>query len=65
MDLRVKTPDIGVLIQDMLEYFERHGGLYAFVTIKKMIPRYESALFCWNILKSTLIINQSYLIYIK
>jgi hypothetical protein len=39
-------PDIGVLIQDMLEYFERHGGLYAFVTIKKMIPRYESALFC-------------------
>ena len=46
VDLRVKTPDIGVLIQDMLEYFERHGGLYAFVTIKKMIPRYESALFC-------------------
>jgi hypothetical protein len=45
-EMRPKQPDIGPLIQEILEYFERHGGLYAFVTIKKMIPRYESALFC-------------------
>ena len=34
------------IINNLLEYFEKHGGLYAFVTIKKLIPRYESALFC-------------------
>jgi len=38
-------PDLGALIQNILEYFERHGGLHALVTIKKMIPHYESVMF--------------------
>jgi len=37
--------DIGELVQEVLEYFERHGGLYALITIKKMIPKYDSAVF--------------------
>lgn len=32
-------------VQEVLECFERHGGLYAYVTIKKMIPKYDSAVF--------------------
>lgn len=42
----VRNPvDIGALIQETLEYFEKHGGLMAYVTIKKLIPRYESCKF--------------------
>ena len=41
--------DIAALVQSVLEYFERHGGLYAFVTIKKLLPRYESVMFSWNV----------------
>lgn len=37
--------DIAALVQRILEYFETHGGLYGYVTIKKMIPRYESVSF--------------------
>lgn len=38
-------PDLISMVQDTLEYFERHGGLMALVTIKKYIPRYESCCF--------------------
>ena len=41
--------DIAALVQSVLEYFERHGGLYAFLTIKKLLPRYESVMFSWNV----------------
>jgi len=44
-DLKRNVVDIEDLIQETLEYFEKHGGLMAFVTIKKMIPRYESCMF--------------------
>mmetsp|Transcript_998 Transcript_998/g.1793 ORF Transcript_998/g.1793 Transcript_998/m.1793 type:complete len:154 (-) Transcript_998:3-464(-) len=45
IDLRRNPVDVGQLVQDTLEYFERHGGLFAYSTIKKMIPKYESCLF--------------------
>lgn len=45
VDLKRQNVNIGQLVQTMLEYFERHGGLYAYVTIKKLMPKYESCLF--------------------
>ncbi|KAK9523222.1 hypothetical protein VZT92_019628 [Zoarces viviparus] len=33
--------DIGVLIRETLELFERHGGAGAFLQIKYMVPTYE------------------------
>jgi hypothetical protein len=42
---RTKPGQMSELIMEILEYFERHGGMYAFVTIKKLMPRYESVLF--------------------
>ena len=42
---RTKPGQMSELIMEVLEYFEKHGGMYAFVTIKKLMPRYESTLF--------------------
>ena len=44
-NLRRNVVDMSALVQSLLEYLERHGGLYAYITIKKLIPRYESVLF--------------------
>ncbi|XP_003386138.1 PREDICTED: parkin coregulated gene protein homolog [Amphimedon queenslandica] len=39
-----KRENIGDLIQETLEAFERHGGEDAFINIKYMIPTYESCI---------------------
>ncbi|KAM5129065.1 parkin coregulated gene protein [Mantella aurantiaca] len=39
-----KRQNVGDLIQETLEAFERHGGEDAFINIKYMIPTYESCL---------------------
>ncbi len=39
-----KRENIGDLVQETLEAFERHGGPDAFINIKYMIPTYESCL---------------------
>lgn len=39
-----KRKNIGDLIQETLEAFERHGGPDAFINIKYMVPTYESCL---------------------
>jgi hypothetical protein len=41
----IRTVDIEELIQKLLEYWSKHGGLYAYITIKKLIPKYESGIF--------------------
>ncbi|XP_065649750.1 parkin coregulated gene protein homolog isoform X2 [Hydra vulgaris] len=40
-----KRENIGDLINETLELFERHGGEDAFINIKYMIPTYESCMF--------------------
>ncbi|CAK7302289.1 Parkin coregulated gene protein homolog [Vulpes lagopus] len=37
-----KRENIGDLIQETLEAFERYGGEDAFINIKYMVPTYES-----------------------
>ena len=37
--------NIGELIQETLELFEKHGGEDAYINIKYMIPTYESCMF--------------------
>merc|ERR1711953_17336 len=37
-----KRENVGALIQETLEAFERHGGPDAFINIKYMVPTYES-----------------------
>jgi hypothetical protein len=39
-----KKANIGDLIQDTLELFEKTGGEDAFINIKYMIPTYESCM---------------------
>lgn len=39
-----KRQNLGDLIEETLELFERHGGEDAFINIKYMIPTYESCL---------------------
>lgn len=39
-----KRQNIGDLIQETLEKFERHGGEDAFINIKYMVPTYESCM---------------------
>lgn len=39
-----KRENIGDLIQETLEKFERHGGEDAFINIKYMVPTYESCM---------------------
>jgi len=39
-----RRENIGVLIQETLEVFERYGGENAFINIKYMVPTYESCL---------------------
>lgn len=39
-----KRKNIGDLIQETLEKFERHGGEDAFINIKYMVPTYESCM---------------------
>ena len=39
-----KRENIGDLITETLEAFERHGGEDAFINIKYMIPTYESCM---------------------
>lgn len=39
-----KRENIGDLIQETLEVFERYGGEDAFINIKYMVPTYESCL---------------------
>lgn len=39
-----KRQNIGDLIQETLEAFERHGGEDAFINIKYMVPTYESCM---------------------
>jgi hypothetical protein len=39
-----KRENIGDLIQETLEAFERHGGQDAFINIKYMVPTYESCM---------------------
>ncbi len=45
-----KRENIGDLIQETLEVFERYGGEDAFINIKYMVPTYESSAFStkWN-----------------
>jgi len=40
-----KKENLGELIQETLELFERHGGEDAYINIKYMIPTYESCMF--------------------
>ena len=40
-----KRENIGDLIQETLEAFERTGGEDAFINIKYMVPTYESIVF--------------------
>jgi len=47
VDLKRNVVDIEALVQETLEHFEKHGGIMAYVTIKKMNPRYESCMFSW------------------
>jgi len=42
-----KRENLGDLIQETLEVFERHGGDDAYINIKYMIPSYESCLLNW------------------
>ncbi|XP_042289853.1 parkin coregulated gene protein homolog isoform X2 [Thunnus maccoyii] len=39
-----KRENIGDLIQETLELFERHGGKDAFINIKYMVPTYQSCM---------------------
>lgn len=39
-----KRENVGDLIQETLEAFERHGGEDAFINIKYMVPTYESCM---------------------
>merc|ERR1711920_1087204 len=39
-----KRENVGDLIQETLEAFERHGGQDAFINIKYMVPTYESCM---------------------
>ncbi|CAB1330621.1 unnamed protein product [Coregonus sp. 'balchen'] len=39
-----KRENIGDLIQETLEVFERYGGEDAFINIKYMVPTYESCM---------------------
>ena len=39
-----KRENIGDLIDETLQLFERHGGDDAFINIKYMIPTYESCM---------------------
>ena len=46
IDYGQKNDDnMGELIQDTLELFEKHGGEDAFINIKYMVPTYESCMF--------------------
>lgn len=40
-----KGDNLGDLIQETLELFEKHGGEDAYINIKYMIPTYESCMF--------------------
>jgi len=40
-----KNENLGDLIQESLEIFEKHGGEDAYINIKYMIPTYESCMF--------------------
>lgn len=40
-----KKQNVGELIQETLELFEKHGGEDAYINIKYMIPTYESCMF--------------------
>jgi len=40
-----KNENLGDLIQETLEVFEKHGGEDAYINIKYMIPTYESCMF--------------------
>lgn len=40
-----KNENVGDLIQETLELFEKHGGEDAYINIKYMIPTYESCMF--------------------
>jgi len=40
-----KNENLGDLIQETLEIFEKHGGEDAYINIKYMIPTYESCMF--------------------
>ena len=40
-----KNENLGDLIQETLETFEKHGGEDAYINIKYMIPTYESCMF--------------------
>ena len=40
-----KNMNLGDLIQETLELFEKHGGEDAYINIKYMIPTYESCIF--------------------
>ena len=42
-----KRENIGDLIQETLEAFERHGGDDAFINVKYMVPTYESVMLNW------------------
>ena len=42
-----KRENIGDLVQETLECFERHGGEDAFINIKYMVPTYESCMLNW------------------
>ena len=39
-----RRENVGDLIQETLEAFERHGGDDAFINIKYMVPTYESCM---------------------
>ena len=46
IDYSQKNNDnLGDLIQETLEQFEKHGGEDAYINIKYMIPTYESCMF--------------------
>jgi len=53
-----KNENLGDLIQETLEVFEKHGGEDAYINIKYMVPTYESCMFwdslwfLWSILLS-------------
>ena len=49
-----KKDNVGELIQETLELFEKHGGEDAYINIKYMIPTYESCMF-WQLILDKII----------
>ena len=50
--------NLGDLIQETLELFEKHGGEDAYINIKYMIPTYESCVLNWAVRAQALLADK-------